>query len=330
MARPWYLLADIGGTNARFAAAEPESRLPALQRVFPVAGHDSFASALDAFMGELRREGDWSSSPAGACIAVAAPVGSGTIRMTNASWSIDRRACAAQLQLEAVEVINDFVAQGYAVPALLGADLRTLHAGEPAPGAACLVLGPGTGLGVCIGVPTADGWIVLPGEGGHVDLPVTTEEEWSLLRHLAGRYEHVSAERVLSGPGLQAIYSWLEAREHGVPGEADSPVSAATIGEAALAGTDSRARRSVELFLGLLAAVAGDAALTAGARGGVYLAGGILPRLWPLLARGDFRERFIAKGRYRAYLAAMPLHLIVHPQPGLLGALQYLRARQGG
>lgn len=329
MVRPWYLLADIGGTNARFAAAEPAGRRPVHLRSLAVADYDSFAAALDTFLAGLRGLGGWESQPRAACLAIAAPIGPGPIRMTNAPWLVDRDACAAQLGLGSVEVINDFVAQGYAVPALEQADLRTLHGGETVGDAARLVIGPGTGLGVCIAVPTGAGWTVLPGEGGHVDLPVSTEAEWALLRHFADRYGHVSAERVLSGPGLRAIYGWLQADAGGKKRETDRTPSSEAISEAALACTDAKAQRSVELFLGLLAAVVGDAALTAGARGGVYLAGGILPGLWPLLSRGEFRERFLAKGRYRDYLAAMPMHVLMHSQPGLLGALQRLKAMQG-
>jgi glucokinase len=323
MTRAWKLLADIGATNARFAACPGGERgddSEWMPFTSAVADHAEFAGALDAFLDRLAARGGWHARPQAACIALAAPISGDRARMINAPWELDRRAIAGHLGLEEVFLINDFEAIGHAVPALSPSDSEALDEASPDERAPCIVLGAGSGLGLCLVVPTRSGQKVVAAEGGHVDLPARTADERSLYAALEQRFGHVSAERVLSGPGLVYSYAHLAALD------LTQAPSAAAITTAALTGTDETARRCVEMFCAFLGNVAANAALTTGARGGVYIAGGIAPRLLPVLREGHYRRRFLDKGRYRNYLVGIPTRVITHPAPGLLGADAFLRA----
>lgn len=324
------LIADIGGTNARFALTEldaPAGTTPEIlaPRSLENARFASLQHAAEAYLAEV------GARPAQAAIAVASPVGGDAIRLTNRAWSFSRAELRAALGLERLEIINDFGAVAWAVPALGAADLTTLH-GAPA-GTAELrgpvtLIGPGTGLGVGLLVgDSARGWQPVETEGGHVTFAPIGEEEHAIAAWVNARHGRTSTERVLSGTGL----SYIDAALRALAGEGDAaPAKAvlrepAVIVEAALDGHDVAARRALARFCAILGSVAGDAALIHGART-VMIAGGIVPRFLPFLRASAFRERFLAKGRFAAYLEHASIHAITHPGPGLLGAALALRA----
>lgn len=323
--REWLLLGDIGGSNARFAAAA-DGDFGHL-RVLQVQDYPEFGSALQAFLDELRAEGGWADLPSAACLAVAAPIDGASVSFTNSPWRIDTAAVAARLGRAPLALINDFAGIGHAVTALGEADWVALGGGRSVAGEPLAVLGPGTGLGVCTVVCGSGGPRVLPGEGGHVDFAPVDEREIAILRILWQRFGRVSAERLLCGDGLVQIHTALaELRGERAPALLDP----ADVTREALAGSNALATETLEVFIGMLGAMAGNVALTVGARGGVYIAGGIAPRILALLQRGRFRERFVAKGRFRGYLEAIPTRVIVHEQPALLGCLRYLEDGPGG
>ena len=226
----------------------------------------------------------------------------------------------AALGLRRLTVVNDFTALALALPALGDDDLVRVGGGEARAAAARALIGAGTGLGVSGLLPVPGGWVPLQGEGGHVSLPASTPREANLIALLAERYGHVSAERVLSGPGLVALHDALR-RLDGLPArELDS----ATISARGLAGQCPVCTETLHLFCALLGTVAGDLALTLGARGGVFVGGGIVPRLGEFFARSAFRERFLAKGRFRSYLETIPTRVIRAPYAALTGAAHAL------
>lgn len=312
------LLADIGGTNARFAfqsaPGEPLSDI----RVLPVADFSGVQAAAKHYLDGLSPR-----SVRAAAIAIANPVTGDAVRMTNHDWAFSQRALREAMGWERLRVLNDFTALALALPVLPAADLRQLGGGEPVPRAARALLGAGTGLGVSGLLPYgADGWVPLAGEGGHVTLPAATPRERLLMDALAARYGRASAERVCSGAGLLDSFRVLcEADGVAVPGVE----RAADVTEAALAHGQPQALEALNLFCALLGSVAGNLALTLGARGGVYLGGGIVPRLGAWFDASPFRARFEDKGRFNGYLRAIPVWVITaRESPALLGAARSL------
>ena len=318
------LIADIGGTNARFALTDPRSPEPDLQQVRSLANAD-FASLQHAAEHYLAETG---ARPRRAAIAVASPVAGDEIRLTNRAWSFSRAELQATLKLEQLDIINDFGAVAWAVPILRPQDRITLHGSGDAPMRGPVsVLGPGTGLGVALLVGDADGgWRVVETEGGHVSFAPLGDEELAISRWVSARHGRCSTERLLSGTGL----SYLDACLGGMPaGSHERPLrDPAQVVDAALEGHDLVARRSLARFCAILGSVAGDTALIHGARS-VVIAGGIVPRFIPFLRSSAFRERFLAKGRFAALLESVPIHVITHPSPGLLGAAVALRQGKG-
>jgi glucokinase len=257
---------------------------------------------------------------------VACPADREFVTFTNSNWVIDRKDLAYSLHLARVEIINDFEAIGHAVTSLQAGDWAQIGAGDAHPEKPMVVLGPGTGLGVCGVLPRSDGngVFVVPGEGGHVDFAPVDEEEMEIHRVLLTRYRRVSAERLLSGSGLQNIYGALS-ELHGESPRLETP---AAITAAALAGDDRLAVETLAVFCRVLGSVAGNFALTFGASGGVFVAGGIPPRVLSILDASGFRERFEAKGRFRDYLSDIPTRVVTRSNPGLLGALKFLQSRR--
>ena len=325
------VLADVGGTHARFAwQAGPGQPLVATQ-VLASAEHPSVQAATEAYVAWVVAQG--LARPTAMAMAIACPVTGDAVRMTNHHWAFSQSGLRAALGLQRLCVLNDFQALALALPTLPEAELCQVGGGVPQPGSAKALLGAGTGLGVSGLVPVsgagagagagaagatgAPAWVPLAGEGGHVTLPATTPQERWLVDRLAQRHGHVSAERVLCGQGLWDTYALLcEA--------AAAPVAcadAAAVSTAALAGTDPQAHAALSLWCGLLGSVAGNLALTLGALGGVYVGGGIVPRLGGWFGASPFRARFEDKGRYRAYLQAIPVWVITSAQsPALHGA----------
>ena len=311
------IVADIGGTNARFAWLDDRGR-PVGERTLAVADHAGLVEALGAVAD------DRLADVVG--VAVACPVDDDRISLTNAAWSFSKRAVAERLKLEKLSVINDFTAQALALPHLGADDLAPI--GPPLarrPGHPLAVLGPGTGVGVSGLLPVDGGWVPIAGEGGHVEFAARDEVEWAMRRRFAERYGRVSMERVLRGPAMPELHAVLAEVEGRDPGPAKT---AREITAAALAGEPS-ARATVLRFLSMLGSMAGDLALTLGAFGGVYVAGGIVPRLRPLLAESDFRKSFLDKGRMGGLLEDVATQLIVAPAPALLGAAAHLGAVEG-
>jgi glucokinase len=293
------LLADIGGTNVRFAVRE--GGLPERVRTLRVADFPTVEDAARAYLSEV------DAKPRRGAFAVAAPVTGDCVQMTNHrwSWSVDhvRRA----LELNSLTVLNDFAATALALPSIPRAELRQLGGLDPIEGAPVAVIGPGTGLGISALV----GGKPVSTEGGHATMPAADVREAEAIARIRERLGHVSAERVLSGQGLQNLYRALG--PDGDPPEPDE------ITAAALAKTDRRAVDTLDMFCAMLGTVAGNLALTYGARGGVYIAGGIVPKLGDHFAASRFRERFEDKGRFRDYLAPIPVYVIWHEVPALIG-----------
>jgi glucokinase len=301
---PLRLIADIGGTWARFALSPGESALDR-QIDLAVADHPDFESALAEY---LDRSG---ARPDALAIAVAGPVAGNRADLTNAAWSIEAAAIGRRFGIAGVCLVNDFEAVAHALPLLGRDDCEAIGNGVAVAGAPMVALGPGTGLGVAALVPVRTGAVAIAGEGGHVTLPARTGAEAEIIAALRTRFGHVSAERALSGQGLRDLYRALA-------GTLEEPPPAAEIAARAEAG-DAVAHSTLVHFAGFLGSVAADMALAFGARGGVYLAGGVLHRLGPVFDRGLFRARFADKGRFSGYMAGIPTWLIRREDAGLLG-----------
>ncbi|WP_257385633.1 glucokinase [Tahibacter caeni] len=320
------LVADIGGTNARFALVDPAAPTAlAQQRSLPCAEFASLQHAAETYLAHV------GAQPARAAIAVACPVAGDAIRLTNRAWSFSREELRRSLHLDRLHVLNDFGAVARAMPALTPADRETLHGDPAAPLTGPVsVLGPGTGLGVAQLVgDTQRGWHVVETEGGHVSFAPQGDEEQRIARWLDARFGRTSNERVLSGTGLSHIDAALATMEDGSPtlDDLSTPLrDPAQIVAAALDGHDLAARRALARFCAVLGSVAGDIALIQGART-VMIAGGIVPRFVPFLRTSAFRERFLAKGRMAALLEGVAIHVVTHAQPGLLGAAAALRTQ---
>jgi glucokinase len=314
---PW-LVADIGGTNARFGWMAGPGGAVAHVRTLACAAHAGPAEAAAAYLAGLRVQlGSGFEPPRAAAWAVATAVASDRITLTNSGWSFSREGVRAGLGLERLEVLNDFEALALALPCLQPSQVRPVgRLGAPAPGAAMAVVGPGTGLGVAAIVPHGGRWVALPGEGGHATLAPADEFESAVLAAARREFEHVSAERLLSGIGLPVLHRAVAA----VEGVAADATDAEHIVERGLAGTDARCSVTLALFCAMLGGFAGNVALTVGARGGLYVGGGIVPRLGERFFLSRFRERFEAKGRFRPYLQAIPTFLITDTLVALTGA----------
>jgi glucokinase len=303
------VIGDIGGTNARFALAE-NGQYGELRHV-EVGRYPSLHAALTDYLGSL----PGTRRPTAAALDIAGPVFGDVVGLTNAGWRFSIAELKQSLGLSSLKVVNDFAAAALSVPYLRQQDLFTL--GPPCPEAAGTigVIGPGTGLGVGGLLPDAGQWLPWSGEGGHVTLPTVTTEEDAIVRVLRARWGHVSGERVLSGSGLVNLYEALCAIKGVTPG----PMAPADVTDHAVRGTDPICVTAFAHFCSMLGTVAGDLALTLGATGGIYIAGGILLRFPEAFAASGFRERFESKGRFRKLLAGIPTRLILEESPALLG-----------
>jgi glucokinase len=313
------ILGDIGGTNARFAIYGDDRRATRA-RITPV---DSFATLSEAIMSYLAAE-QIELPLRGAALAVASPVTGDAVTMTNHPWSFSKSALRRDLRIEQLIVINDFTALALAVPHLKADERAAIGGGEAVPNAPIAVLGPGTGLGVSGLVPAQSGWVALAGEGGHISMAAVDDQESEVLSSLRRRFTHVSAERVLSGQGLVNLYHTL-AEIAGVRAE---PYAPAQITDPNIGEREPLCRAALAMFCAMLGTVAGDLALTLGARGGVYIAGGIVPRLGARFAASSFRERFEDKGRFRTYLAAIPTYVMTVAVPAFLGLAELLERKE--
>jgi len=311
------LVGDIGATNARFALVEPGRRIGRI-RVLATSDYDGIAEAIDGY---LASEAD--GKPEQIVLAVASPVTGDRISFTNNPWTFSIAELRRRLGLRRLEVINDFTAVALAVPHLPVGERVQVGPGQPVADATIGIIGPGTGLGVGALARAAGTWVTLPGEGGHVTMAPGDAREGAVLDLMRRRFDHVSAERVLSGPGLVNLYNALCEIE-GVP---SASYTAAQITDPGIGARDPRCRETVQMFCAMLGTIAGNLALTLGARGGVYIAGGIVPKLGAAFAQSTFRARFEQKGRMQAYLAPIPTYVITHAVPAFLGAATLLDAK---
>jgi glucokinase len=328
---PW-LVADIGGTNARFALVHEADGDVTDVRSMRCADYPSAADAALAYLDEVGALRGATPQPAIAAFAVATPIHGDTVTLTNSRWTISASATAAALGAQTLHLFNDFEALALALPRLAARDLLPLQIGGkalPNRSLPMTVIGPGTGLGVATCVPAGERhWLPLPGEGGHVTLSAADDFEAELLRVLRLEFDHVSAERVLSGIGLPSLHGAVRAVRGAAP--LAQPLTPEQIATAALDGSDAHCLETLETFAAMLGGFAGNVALTVGARGGVFVAGGIAQRLGPFLQRSRFRARFEDKGRFRSYLAPIATHLITFPHAALVGAAEGITHRLYG
>ena len=314
MGLPW-LVADVGGTNARFGWVDRPGGPVSHVRTLPVAGHAGPAEAAHAYLEGLGTElGATFRPPQRGALAVATAVVGDRIEFTNSAWRFSTRQLQATLGLGSLAVLNDFEALALSLPRLAPSQMRA-HGAAPG-GDTLAVIGPGTGLGVAGVVRAAGRWVALPGEGGHATLAATDDQEAAWLAEVRRRHAHVSAERVLSGIGLPELLRAVCA----CAGRPARELGAEQIVEAGLRGDDADCHQTLEAFCALLGSFAGNVALTLGARGGVYIGGGIVPRLGDFFFASRFREKFEAKGRFRDYLAPIPTAVITDTLAALTGA----------
>jgi glucokinase len=320
------LAGDVGGTKTSVAIFSPEAgpRAPLAERVVPSAGYPSLEALLGEFLAQTGLPVRY------ACLGVAGPVVDGRATGTNLPWVMDERSLAAALHLDAVKLINDLEAIAYAVPFLEPADVRTLNAGQPAPHGAKAVIAPGTGLGEAFLIWDGSRYRAQPSEGGHADFAPNSPLQLELLRHLQQRFGHVSNERVCSGKGLPNIYAFLREIHYAAEPQwlaealatAEDPTP--LIVKAALAEPPAPlAKAALDVMVAILGAEAGNLALRVLATGGVYLGGGIPPRILPALEQDLFLQAFWSKGRLSELLQRIPVYVILHPQVALLGAACY-------
>jgi glucokinase len=311
------LLADIGGTNVRFGLAVAATH--SVEQVAALRCAD-YAGPAEAAIDYLGRHGMKTGEVKHAAFAVATPVNAPVLHLTNSNWSLDRGAVASMLGLRKLIVVNDFEALAMALPALAPSDYQLVGGAQPLPAQTKAVLGPGTGLGVA-GVTYQSGhWVPVPGEGGHVTLAAADDFEAAVIKAARVKYSHISAERLLSGIGLPVLYEAVCA----VKGLPDKTLPAAQITALGQSGEDAASVATLDCFFALLGSFAGNVALTLGARGGLFIGGGIVPRLLDVLERSRFRQCFESKGRFQPYLQQISTAVITSKYPALFGLAQAL------
>jgi glucokinase len=336
------LAGDIGGTNSRLAlyeapAAPAPARAPGLKMLFeqtyPSPAHPSLGEIAELFLTAAETQIGHGRDVARACFGIAGPVENNICRATNLPWVVDGRELATRLGIARVQLVNDFHAAALGVTAVGPDQLAPLGGPAPAPRGPVAVLGAGTGLGQAflLWSPTENGYQVIPSEGGHVDFAPRTPFEVGLCQYLTNKYGRVSCERVLSGSGLVDVFTFLSqepacrslirpetAAALAAQGPGNDP--AAVISQRALAGADPICEVALGVFCSVMGAVAGNLGLMVLATGGVFIAGGIAPRVLPYMLRGGFRDAFERKGRLHTLVERIPAFVVTHAQPGLLGA----------
>ena len=315
------LLGDIGGTNARFALVQGDGTPITHEVTLPTGQYADLAAAAHAYLQQV-------GQPAvrEACIAIANPIDGDMLKMTNNHWQFSIEATRQQLGLDSLLMLNDWEAMAMAAPALRGSDLEQIGSGEPVPHAPKGLIGPGTGLGVSSLVRSRRGdWVPIAGEGGHVSLSPTCAREADILRILWRSYPHVSAERAVSGMGLENLYKAI-CELNGTEAE---PLVAAQVSERALAAKDVACEEALDRMCRLLGNAAANLAVTLGARGGIYIGGGVIGRLGDYFAQSGFRTAFEAKGRFENYMLRIPTYVIRAEQPALIGCAMGLGIHPG-
>jgi glucokinase len=301
-----WLIADIGATSTRCAVCRSGDRRHGNLQIFQNEQFDSLKSLLGGYIESL------SEKPSAGALAIAAPISGDGVQMTNRDWQFNRLELAERLGLGRLDIINDFHAVAYALPQLPNRDLVEIGKATEYRSGTRAALGPGSGLGVGAWIVGNGRGVAMYGEGGHVTLSARDEAEDRIVAKIRERYGHASAERVLSGPGIIALHSAM----HGDDMKTSREITSGTV--------DRKCRATMEQFYRFLASVAADLAMTTGAYGGIYIAGGIVPDNIDQIQASTFRERFEEKNRYRHYMQAIPTYVISDPTPGLTGLMAYI------
>jgi glucokinase len=315
------LAGDVGGTNARLAIVDLNGPTARIEREgkYPSRDFPGLTPIVDRFFEGV------ASRPDRACFGIACPVEGDDCTAPNLPWTVNARKLAAEIGIPRTTIINDFVAIGHGIDLLSPSDLATLQEGSPTPRGPIALIGAGTGLGQGFLLWEGDHYLVLPSEGGHADFAPRGKSQTGLLQFLRQQFDRVSWERLLSGPGIVNAYRYLLAsaaapEQATVRAEMEKEDPASVITRHGLARTDCLSDRTLDLFSEILGAQAGNLALTVVATGGVYLAGGIAPRIVERLKDGPFVTAFRDKGRMSELLSRIPVHVIMNPNVGLLGA----------
>ncbi|WP_419420962.1 glucokinase [Legionella sp. D16C41] len=311
------IAADIGGTNARFSRVNLATLAVDEVAVFPCANFSNLKEALIHYR-NMHNLADIKQ----ATIAIACPVINDDVFMTNLNWHFSIKQLKEELEFNELHVLNDLTAAAMSLPILItGEEKIKMGSGNPDTNKPMVVLGVGTGLGVAHLIPTPSGFMPLSGEGGHTGWAAQNEQEWFIQRFLTNKFGHVSSERLLSGPGLENLYLAIAAYSN----LNVSPLPASEIVNLALSNKSELAVAVIEQFFASLGSYAGDLALRLCTFGGVYITGGVVPKLLPVMEHSEFRARFEAKGRFSDLNKQIPTYVITAKQPGLLGAALYLK-----
>ncbi|WP_158784212.1 glucokinase [Pantoea sp. BAV 3049] len=313
------LVGDVGGTNARLALCEVENGALSQAKTFSTADYDSLEAVIRFYLDEQKQD------ITDGCIAIACPITDDWVEMTNHDWAFSTSKMKANLGFEHLEIINDFTAVSMAIPMLSDGDVMQFGGKDAVADKPVAVYGAGTGLGVAHLVHVDKRWVSLPGEGGHVDFAANSEEEDLILEVLRAELGHVSAERVLSGAGLVNLYRAIVKSDDRVP----ENLKPKDVSQRALDDSCTDCRRALAMFCVIMGRFGGNLALNLGTFGGVYIAGGIVPRFLEFFKASGFRAAFEDKGRFKEYVQSIPVYLITHDQPGLLGAGAHLRQTLG-
>ncbi len=311
------LIADIGGTNARFAIENEPGKFSAIQ-ILKCAEFPTISDALRAYLQHPQAIAAGAQNLRKAGIAIANPVHGDFIKMTNHHWSFSILAVQEEFGFRPLKVVNDFTALALSLPHLDATQKSQIGEGEPKPGAAIGLLGAGTGLGVSGLIPAPGapgGWVALDSEGGHTSFSPTNQREIDILQFALKSYAHVSSERLMSGSGLLLIYQALAARA-GVEAE---PIDIPEITRRGLKQECPICEETLWAFCDMLGTMAGNLAVTLGAKGGIYIGGGIVPRLGQFFNDSNFRKCFIQKGRFEEFLNPIPTYVITEPYPAFFG-----------
>jgi glucokinase len=310
MTTKYGIIADVGGTNARFSIADPGGYSEST--IYQCADFDNFDDVLAQYM----RDSGCAGKIDTASIAIAGPVMGDEFKMLNLPWAFSCKAVAAKLGLKELHLMNDFDAVARSIPHLKDADIRQIGNGKPLEKRAIGIIGPGTGLGVASLFWAGTHYISNPGEGGHVTMAAQTQREFDIMNVMHKKYRHISAERVCSGKGLENIYNairYYEQRDD-LPQRTPAEISAA-----AMDGSCDVCKESLDFMIKCLGNVAGNLALTLGAYGGIYIAGGIINKLGDYFYQSKFREHFLDKGRLNEYLDPIPTFVVQHQYPAFVG-----------
>ena len=318
------LLADVGGTNARFALETAPGKFT-LIKVLACAAYPSLGHALKAYLSDADVMAASAESLRHAAVAIANPITGDLVRMTNHHWEFSIEALRLECGFATLVVANDFTALARALPHLAADQKVQIGGGAAVPDTPLGLVGAGTGLGVSGLIPCKSSWTALLSEGGHVTFSPGSEMEVAVLRFAWRQFDHVSAERFLSGDGIELLYRAL-ADHAAQPAE---PIDAPEISRRALAGECALCDQAIEMFCAMLGTVAGNLAITLGAQGGIYIGGGIVPRLGQRFAASCFRKRFEKKGRFVHYLAQVPTFVITAEYPAFLGVSAILAEQLG-